>query len=159
MENGLFLCTDGVFQPLEGLEKYSTYFATAIFQDTDARYWVGLGDKGLATILNDKVTILKTGTLLDNTPTTTIIQDRNGVIWFATDRNGIGKMTLGKFIMHRLGPRTLVQDVPCKSGSLIYIFFSSKKMMQGTGYDSSFPLLTLYINSSIHIRKQGLCYA
>ena len=143
-ENGLFLCEDGVFKPREEFEKYSTYFATSIYQDFKGKFWIGLGDRGIATMLNGKVTLLKTGTILDNTPTTTILEDRNGVIWFgtehglvifanekfeeykgaaelansninriiqdredniwfATDRNGIGKMTHGKFLMHRLG--------------------------------------------------------
>ena len=143
-ENGLFLYDDGVFKPLEEFEKYSTYFATSIYQDDTGKFWIGLGDRGIATLLNGKVSLLKTGTLLDYTPTCTILQDSNGVIWFgtehglvvysnnifeeykgaqelagsninriiqdregniwfATDRNGIGKMTLGKFKMHRLG--------------------------------------------------------
>ena len=143
-ENGLFLCVDGVFKPLDSFEKFSTYFATAIFQDHKGQFWIGLGDRGIATMRNNKVTLLQTGTLLDKTPTCTIleddddviwfgtehglvvyanntfeeykgaselvgsninriIQDRENHIWFATDRNGIGKMTHGKFTMHRLG--------------------------------------------------------
>ena len=143
-ENGLFQCIDGVFKPLDEFEKYSTYFATAIYQDESGTFWIGLGDRGIATITNDKVTLLKTNTLIDHTPTSTILEDSNGVIWFgtehglvvyankkfeeykgapelsgsninriiqdreenvwfATDRNGIGKMTHGKFLMHRLG--------------------------------------------------------
>ena len=143
-ENGLFVCEDGVFRTLAAFEPYSTYFATAIYQDRSETYWVGLGEKGIATITDGKVSLLKTKTLLDSTPTCTIlqddagiiwfgtehglviyadgkfeeykgaqelassninkiIQDREGNIWFATDRNGIGKMTLGKFKMHRLG--------------------------------------------------------
>lgn len=143
-ENGLFLCKDGVFKPHEEFEKYSTYFATAIMQDHRGRFWIGLGDKGIATMSGNKASLIKTGTLLDNTPTNTILEDSDGVIWFgtehglvvyannkfeeykgaqelagsninriiqdresniwfATDRNGIGKMTHGKFLMHRLG--------------------------------------------------------
>lgn len=143
-ENGLFICQDGVFKQRQEFERFSTYFATAIFQDHKGKFWIGLGDKGIATMFNNRVTLLKTGTLLDKTPTCTILEDRNGVIWFgterglviyyndkfeeytgalelsgsninriiqdredniwfATDRNGIGKMTHGKFLMHRLG--------------------------------------------------------
>ena len=143
-ENGLFRCEDDVFKPLDAFEKFSTYFATAIFQDHTGIFWIGLGDHGIATMLADNVTLIKTGTLLDNTPASTILEDSNGVlwfgtehglvvyangkfeeykgapelagsninriiqdrednIWFATDRNGIGKMTHGKFLMHRLG--------------------------------------------------------
>ena len=143
-ENGLFLCQDGLFKPLEEFEKYSTYFATAIFQDAEGTFWFGLGDKGIARMSGGNVQILKTNTLLDRIPTCTILQDRSGTIWFgtedglavyangkfieykgapeladsninriiqdregniwfATDRNGIGKMTKGKFKLHRLG--------------------------------------------------------
>ena len=143
-ENGLFRCENNVFKPLDCFEKYSTYFATAIFQDHTGIFWIGLGDHGIATMLSEHVTLIKTGTLLDNTPARTILEDSEGVlwfgtedglvvyangkfeeyrgaqelassninriiqdrddnIWFATDRNGIGKMTHGKFLMHRLG--------------------------------------------------------
>ena len=143
-ENGLFLCDDGLFKPLDAFEPYTTYFATSINQDSKGRYWIGLGDKGMAVLDNGNVQLLKTGTILDSIPTTAILQDKNGNIWFgtekglvvysdgkfwqyqgaqelaasninriiqdregniwfATDRNGIGKMTLGKFKMFRLG--------------------------------------------------------
>ncbi len=157
-ENGLFLCEDGVFKPREEFEKYSTYFATAIYQDHKGTFWVGLGDRGIATMRNNKVTLLKTDTLLDHTPTCTILEDDNDVIWFgtehglvvyannkfeeykgapeltdsninriiqdredniwfATDRNGIGKMTHGKFIMHRLG-KTVNSIVEAPDGKI-----------------------------------------
>ena len=143
-ENGLFICQDGLFKQLDEFEKYSTYFATAIFQDAQGTFWFGLGDKGIAKMSGGNVEILKTNTLLDHIPTCTILQDRSGTIWFgtedglavynngkfieyagapelansninriiqdregniwfATDRNGIGKMTQGKFKLHRLG--------------------------------------------------------
>ncbi len=143
-ENGLFLFQDGLFKPLDKFDPYITYFATAIYQDSRGKYWIGLGDRGIATMVNGTVSLIKTGTLLDKTPTSSILQDSNGVIWFgtehglvvyangkfeeykgaselsesninkiiqdregnvwfATDRNGIGKMTLGKFKMFRLG--------------------------------------------------------
>ena len=143
-ENGLFQCIDGVFKPLDEFEKYTTYFATSIFEDNQHKIWVGLGEKGVAVLADGKAEILKTGTLLDRLPTHSILQDTNGTIWFgterglvvytagkfieyngaqelsgsninriiqdregniwfATDRNGIGKMTFGKFKMFRLG--------------------------------------------------------
>ncbi len=143
-ENGLFLCVDGLFKPQPGFDKYSTYFATAIRQDHQGKFWVALGEKGIATMYNGAIEILHTGTILDHIPTWSILQDKNGIIWFgterglvvytdghfieykgapelgssninriiqdregniwfATDRNGIGKMTLGKFKMHKLG--------------------------------------------------------
>ena len=157
-ENGLFLCQDGIFKQLDEFEKFSTYFATSIYQDKDGRFWIGLGDRGMALMENGNVRILKTGTLLDSIPTCTILQDRSGIIWFgtehgmvvyangkfveyngapelagsninkiiqdregnvwfATDRNGIGKMTQGKFKLHRLGltVNSIAQD---KNGTI-----------------------------------------
>lgn len=143
-ENGLFLCKDNLFNSIDEFEKFSTFFATAIMQDKEEKFWIGLGDKGIATITSEGVKLLKTGTKLDTIPTTSILQDKSGAIWFgtehglvvyadgrfqeyngsaelrdsninriiqdregnvwfATDRNGIGKMTLGKFKMFRLG--------------------------------------------------------
>ncbi len=143
-ENGLFICKDGVFKPIPAFDKLSTYFATAIAQDSEGKFWFGLGDRGVATMSNGVVKILKTKTILDSVPTTTILQDSKGImwfgtehglvvytngrfieyngseelsgsninriiedregnIWFATDRNGIGKMTLGKFKLFKLG--------------------------------------------------------
>lgn len=143
-ENGLFVCKDNLFKPHEGFEQFTSFFATAITQDFQGKFWIGLGDKGIATMYNGQVQLLHTETILDTVPTTAItqdskgtiwfgtehglviyaegkfveykgapelsssninkiIQDREGNVWFATDRNGIGKMTLGKFEMHRLG--------------------------------------------------------
>ena len=143
-ENGFFLFTNGVFRPLLEFEKFGRYFATAIYQDRDEVFWIGLGDKGLCRLENGVANLITTNTLLDNVPTCSILQDRNGDIWFgtekglavytngefieykgapelvgsninriiqdredniwfATDRNGIGKMTHGKFKLSRLG--------------------------------------------------------
>ena len=143
-ENGFFLFTNGVFRPLLEFEKFGRYFATAIFQDKDNVFWIGLGDKGICRMENGVATNITTNTFLDNIPTCAILQDKNGDIWFgtekgiavyskgefieykgsaeligsninriiqdredniwfATDRNGIGKMTHGKFKLSRLG--------------------------------------------------------
>ena len=143
-ERGLFLYTDGLFRQRPELESFGMYFATAIFQDMNGTYWLGMGDNGLVTIKNGVLKQLHTGTILDKSPTTTIyqesngtiwfgtekgfavyhngefieydgnqalslsnvnkiIRDREGNIWFATDRNGVGKMSHGKFKMNKLG--------------------------------------------------------
>ena len=74
-ENGFFLFTNGVFRPLLEFEKFGRYFATAIYQDRDEVFWIGLGDKGLCRLENgvanltiDASTVgaLPTGTTLDN---------------------------------------------------------------------------------------------
>ncbi|MBR5400724.1 MAG: hypothetical protein IK102_02830 [Treponema sp.] len=143
-ENGFFLYTNGVFRPLLEFEKFGRYFATTIYQDKTDVFWIGLGDKGICRMENGMAEHIKTRTLLDTVPTCSILQDKNGDIWFgtehglvvytkgefveykgapelsgsninkiiqdredniwfATDRNGIGKMTHGKFKLSRLG--------------------------------------------------------
>ncbi|MBQ5471873.1 MAG: hypothetical protein IIT58_07715 [Treponema sp.] len=143
-EGGFFLYNNGVFYPVSGLEKFNTYFVTAIMQDFQGKFWLGLGDNGIVTMQNGFITKVVTNTFLDHVPSYTILQEKNGTIWFgtekglvvynngsfyeyhgvpelaksninkiiqdregniwfATDRNGIGKMTLGKFKIKRLG--------------------------------------------------------
>lgn len=143
-DNGFFLFTNGVFRPLIEFEKFGHYFATAVYQDSTGCFWIGLGDKGLCRMQNGVAESIVTGTILDTVPTCSILEDKDGVvwfgtekgvvvyadgefieykgapelsgsnvnkiiqdrednIWFATDRNGIGKMTLGKFKLSRLG--------------------------------------------------------
>lgn len=142
--NGFFLFTNGVFRPLLEFEKFGTYFATSVYRDSKGIFWIGLGERGICRMQNGGAEIIKTNTILDTIPTSTIledksgdlwfgtekglvvysnnefieykgaqeltgsninkiIQDREGNIWFATDRNGIGKMTHGKFKLSRLG--------------------------------------------------------
>ena len=143
-ECGFFLYSNGVFNHLREIEKFEDCFITSILQDNQGKYWIGLGDNGLITMQNGSIHKITTNTVLDHTPAWSImqekngniwfgtekgvvvfsngifheyngspelsksnvnriIQDREGNIWFATDRNGIGKMTLGKFTIHKLG--------------------------------------------------------
>ena len=143
-EKGLFLFVNGVFRSLIEFEQFDRYFATAIFQDSDGIYWIGLGDRGLYRMENGIARRITTNTILDSVPTCSILEDRNknlwfgtekGLavlskgqfieyngapelansninkiiqdrednIWFATDRNGIGKITNGKFKLSRIG--------------------------------------------------------
>ena len=142
-ENGLFLFVNGVFRPLLEFEQLGRYFATAVFQDSQEQYWFGLGERGIYRMVGGVTTRIITNTILDSTPTSSIledkkgnlwfgtekglvvysndefvqykgvqelansninkiIQDREDNLWFATDRNGIGKMTNGKFMLSRL---------------------------------------------------------
>ena len=142
-ENGLFLFVNGVFRPLLEFEQFGRYFATSVFQDSHELYWFGLGDRGIYRMEKGVAKRIVTNTILDHTPTSSIledkkgniwfgtekglvvysnkefiqykgapelvnsnihkiIQDREDNIWFATDRNGIGKMTHGKFKLSRI---------------------------------------------------------
>ena len=142
-ERGLFLFNDGVFRTRPELEGYGIYFATAVGEDLEGNFWIGLGDNGLIRVKDKKVEPLHTKTILDSLPTTAIyvakdgaiwlgtekglvvysngdfheytdsilstakinkiICDREDNIWIATDRNGIGKLTKGKFKIIKLG--------------------------------------------------------
>ena len=147
-ENGLFLFSDGLFHTIPQIDDYFSknsddgkYFATAITQDLNGDFWIGMAEKGLIRLRNGEFTKVHTGTVLDNTSTWSIyvlsdgrmvfgtergvvsynnggfyeakkkelatakinkiMRDREGNIWLATDRNGIGKLTHGKFsVMH-----------------------------------------------------------
>ena len=97
-ENGLFICRNkSLFNPIPAFSELSQYFATAVFEDKDGTFWFGLGDKGIATMQNNKVTMHKTHTILDSVPTTTILQDSKGIIWFGTEK-GLVVYAEGAFI-------------------------------------------------------------
>lgn len=142
-ERGLFRFSDGIFKTRPELDSYGIYFATAIGQDSNGDFLIGLGDLGLFKLQKGLLSKVETGSLLDSTATTTIynsqdgniwfgaekglvvfndgeyteykgpilenakinkiIKDRENNIWIATDKNGIGKLTHGKFKMNRLG--------------------------------------------------------
>lgn len=142
-DRGLFLFKDGIFGTRSELDDFGMYYATAIAQDKQGTYWIGLSDLGLVCVNSGVVKKMTTGTILDHVPTkeiytapdgtiwfgtegglvvfsngeffeyngdnlgsaniNKIISDREGNIWFATDRSGIGKLTHGKFIMQKLG--------------------------------------------------------
>ncbi|MCR5400526.1 MAG: hypothetical protein K6E78_02900 [Treponema sp.] len=63
--------------------------------------WFGT-EKGLVVYDNGQYYPYN-GSSLSNANINRIICDREGNIWFATDRNGIGKMTHGKFRMNHVG--------------------------------------------------------
>ena len=75
---------------------------SSILEDSNGVIWFGT-EHGLAVFANNTFEEYKGAPELADSNINRIIQDREGNVWFATDRNGIGKMTLGKFKMHRLG--------------------------------------------------------
>ena len=94
-EKGLFLFVNGVFRSLIEFEQFGRYFATAIFQDSDGIYWIGLGDRGLYRMENGIAKHLTTNTILDSIPTCSILQDRAGNIWFGTEK-GLAVLSKGE---------------------------------------------------------------
>lgn len=138
-DRGLFAFTNGLFREPSLLKDFGDYTVTAINQDLQGNFWVGLGSRGIVRVKNGSAAKVHTGTILDRIPTWTIyaaqdgslwfgtseglvvysngkfhecqieevrqskinkiICDREGNIWVSTDRNGIGKLTQGRFKM------------------------------------------------------------
>ena len=68
-------------------------------------------ERGVVSYQNGEFTEAK-GKELSNAKVNKIIRDREGNIWLATDRNGIGKLTHGKFSVTKLGlaVNSIVED-------------------------------------------------
>lgn len=82
----------------------------SIYTAPNGAIWFGT-EKGLA-VYDDGSFYEYTGEMLNTATINKIIDDREGNIWIATDRNGVGKLTHGKFKMHKLGitVNTLTED-------------------------------------------------
>ncbi|MBQ4379413.1 MAG: hypothetical protein II821_09505 [Treponema sp.] len=77
----------------------SSTWSMFVFQD--GRMLFGT-ERGVVSFQNGIFAEAK-GKELSSAKVNKIIKDREGNIWFATDRNGIGKLTHGKFSMTKLG--------------------------------------------------------
>ncbi|MCR5762537.1 MAG: hypothetical protein K6G00_04055 [Treponema sp.] len=139
-EKGLFVFQDGLFRTITSLDSLGSYGVSAIGQDLQGNFWIGLrAGGGLVKIENGVAVKVSTNSILDSVEihaiytakdgtvwfgTTSgvvvmsngafyeyknrmlkdvkiskIICDREGNIWLATDNNGIGKLTHGRFKM------------------------------------------------------------
>ena len=74
---------------------------TAIFQAQDGNVWFGT-ESGLVVYSEGKFHVCDKAEI-QNAKINRIISDREGNIWIATDRNGVGKMTRSRFKMFRTG--------------------------------------------------------
>ncbi|MBQ5499048.1 MAG: hypothetical protein IIT73_04570, partial [Treponema sp.] len=74
---------------------------TAIFQAQDGNVWFGT-ESGLVVYSEGKFHVCDKSEI-HNAKINRIISDREGNIWIATDRNGVGKMTRSRFKMFRTG--------------------------------------------------------
>ncbi len=102
-ERGLFLLQNEVFTSIKELEQFGVYFATAVAQDKDGTFWVGLGTDGLVKMSNGHVEKVKTNTKLDTMATNSIYTMDNGTIWFGAEK-GIVVFDKGKFFVYENGP-------------------------------------------------------
>ena len=96
---GLVKITDGKASQIKSGTILDDTPVTAIFQDQDGIMWFGT-ESGLVVLSEGKFYVCeKHG--IQNAKINRIISDREGNIWIATDRNGIGKMTRSRFKMFR----------------------------------------------------------
>ena len=74
---------------------------SSIYSTPNGNMWFGT-EKGL--VVYDKGQFIEyNGEVLNSAKINKIISDRENNIWFSTDRNGIGKLTKGKFKIKKLG--------------------------------------------------------
>ncbi|MBE6353175.1 adenylate/guanylate cyclase domain-containing protein [Treponema sp.] len=100
-DKGIFCMSDGAIEHITSGTIIDYVPTTAFYCAGDGTVWIGT-EKGLVTYYNGKYYEYN-GDILNNAKISKIIGDREGNIWIATDRCGIGKLTHGKFKMLRLG--------------------------------------------------------
>ena len=74
---------------------------SSIYSAPNGNLWFGT-EKGLVVYADGKF-IEYNKDVLNSAKINKIISDRENNIWFSTDRNGIGKLTKGKFTIKKLG--------------------------------------------------------
>ncbi len=108
---GLVRVRNSNVSPLKTGTMLDTTSTSTIYVATDGTIWFGT-EKGLAVFSNGAFFEYQVGKDLSSANINKIICDREGNIWFATDRNGIGKLTHGKFKVTKLGAtaNAIVED-------------------------------------------------
>ncbi|MBO4319094.1 MAG: hypothetical protein J5857_01335, partial [Treponema sp.] len=95
-EKGLFLYSDGLFRKRPEMEQFGVYFASSICQDLNGDFWIGLSEQGIAKISGNKVTSIKTDTMLDTNTSWASHVAKDGTIWFGCEK-GLVVYSNGKF--------------------------------------------------------------
>ncbi len=98
---GLIKVDNGKVEELKTGTIADSAATNSFYVDSGDTIWIGT-EKGLVVYCNGSF-FEYTEKILDNAKINKIICDRENNIWFATDRNGIGKLTLGKFKIMKLG--------------------------------------------------------
>jgi ligand-binding sensor domain-containing protein/class 3 adenylate cyclase len=96
---GLYYYTDGEFHRYTALDSFGNFYATAIGQNASHAFWFGLGAQGAVLVDNEKITAVKSGTVLDSSPANCIYCDKNGIMWFGTE-NGLVQFTDGVYYQY-----------------------------------------------------------
>ena len=101
-EKGLCRMFNGGAESIHTGTILDTIPTCTILEDNNGDLWFGT-EKGLVVLSNGEFIEYKGSAEITGSNINKIIQDREGNIWLATDRNGIGKLTQGKFKLSRLG--------------------------------------------------------
>ncbi|MBO5606746.1 MAG: hypothetical protein J5930_06375 [Treponema sp.] len=107
-EKGLFVFKDGLFRIRTELDKFGTYFVSSFSQDLQGTYWAGLNTLGIARLKNGKAELVHTGTILDTSPTWAIHVEKDGSIWFGTER-GVVVYSGGSFHEYKEMSQTITK--------------------------------------------------
>ncbi len=102
--DGIIRVENGQVQKIETNTKLDTIATNHIFCTQNGDLWFGT-EKGIIVLHNGKF-FEYTGSTLAVSKINKIMCDRENNMWFATDRNGIGKLTKGRFRMIKLGVST-----------------------------------------------------
>ena len=95
-ERGLFVYQHGLFCTVRQFDKFGIYFASAICQEKNGAFWVGLGSDGIIRVENGQVQKIRTQTKLDTVATDCIFRTKTGDLWFGTEK-GITVLHDGKY--------------------------------------------------------------
>ncbi len=99
--DGIVHVRGGVVTPIKTGTILDSVPTGAIFSSSDGSIWFGT-EKGLV-VLSDGIFVEYKSGALGHANINRIISDREGNIWVATDRSGIGKLSRGKFKVTKLG--------------------------------------------------------
>ncbi len=116
-DQGVIRIRNGKLFPLHTGTKFDKYSVWAIYVAPDGSLWFG-SEKGVFVLSEGNFHEYKREEL-ENAKINKIICDREGNLWFATDRNGIGKMMQGKFKVRKLN--TTVNAICEDKGSRIWL--------------------------------------
>ncbi len=99
--DGLIRVENGKLERIRSGTKLDHFATNSIYTAKNGTIWFGC-EKGVIVLNNGKFSEYSGSTLADS-KINKIMCDRENNMWFATDRNGIGKLTQGRFRMFKLG--------------------------------------------------------
>ncbi len=97
--HGLYYYTNSEFQRYTALDSFGNYYATAIGQSASHTFWFGLGTQGIVTVNNNKISAVKSDTVMDTSPANCIFCDKTGIMWIGTE-NGLVQYADGIFFQY-----------------------------------------------------------